>query len=108
MSAGAGEIMMQEAELPSPVPEQNPAGIQSPPPIPRRPFIVGIFIGPDGLRAGWRLLLYLAMFAAPYVGLGDAGPFAPPQAFAPDLASADGGIAVVGKRGVPGIGDGED
>jgi membrane protease YdiL (CAAX protease family) len=42
-----------------------------PPPPPCPPSgMRKIFIGPDGLRAGWRLLIYLAMFAAIYVGLG--------------------------------------
>jgi membrane protease YdiL (CAAX protease family) len=38
-----------------------------PPSPPSR--ILKIFIGPDGLRAGWRLLIYLATFAALYAGL---------------------------------------
>jgi len=40
-----------------------------PPPASSTSGILKIFIGPTGLRAGWRLLIYLAMFAALYAGL---------------------------------------
>jgi len=40
-----------------------------PPPASSPSGILKIFIGPTGLRAGWRLLIYLAMFAALYAGL---------------------------------------
>jgi hypothetical protein len=41
------------------------------PPPPSRPPSVfyRIFIGPEGLRAGWRFLIYCAMFAALYIAL---------------------------------------
>jgi uncharacterized protein len=61
---------MQEADSPSPVPEQDSAELESPPTHPPRPTIVRIFIGPEGLRAGWRFLLYLAFYYVLSTGLG--------------------------------------
>jgi hypothetical protein len=57
------EINKQETESGSPAPEPGF------PPLPR-PFIVSVFIGPDGLRPGWRVVLYFAMFFLLSVGLG--------------------------------------
>src|ERR1700758_5105864 len=31
---------------------------------PKPPFLHGLFLGPDGLRAGWRLLIYYALYRA--------------------------------------------
>ena len=51
-----------------PIPGQNPEGLQSLPAggpiLPRNSMIRSVFAGPNGLRAGWRFLLYLAMVAA--------------------------------------------
>lgn len=60
---------MPEDVSASSVPEQYPNEIEGPPPKAPRPAIVGIFIGPDGLRAGWRFLLYLALYYVLSVGL---------------------------------------
>ena len=70
MSAAAGEITMPEEESASPLTEKASADIAPPPSHAPRPVIVSVFLGPHGLRAGWRLLVYLGMFAALYLGLG--------------------------------------
>src|ERR1700733_7703687 len=57
------EIRMQETYPLSPVPEPDLV-------LPPRPLIVSVFVGPDGLRAGWRVGMYFAMFFLLSMGLG--------------------------------------
>ena len=66
--------MDEPRESPKPGAERTPQllhpefGFRSP--VPLSPFeerIHNIFVGPDGLRAGWRLLLYVAMARALYL-----------------------------------------
>lgn len=45
---------------------QFPAQSPSPAPPPKPDGIVAVFIGPNGIRAGWRLLMFLAFF----IGVG--------------------------------------
>ena len=45
---------------PSPIPEPLPAPPAAPPQAPSA--LRRLFVGPSGLRAGWRLLMYLVMF----------------------------------------------
>ena len=54
---------MEDPHAPqTPEPESPPSGLDSPPP--RQPFAYSIFIGPDGLRAGWRLVIYYLIYRA--------------------------------------------
>lgn len=54
--------------------------VETPPPPASPPSgILKIFIGPTGLRAGWRLLIYLAMFAALYAGFSTLVQLAHPK-----------------------------
>ncbi|HEX4485002.1 MAG TPA: type II CAAX endopeptidase family protein [Terriglobales bacterium] len=69
---------MQEADSPSLLPDQQPVEIPAPPP---RPFIVSVFLGPDGLRAGWRFALYLGMFLLLSAVLGALAKVAHPKTF---------------------------
>jgi len=39
----------------------SPSGEASPPPAPAPQTAYGVFLGPNGLRAGWRLLVFLAL-----------------------------------------------
>jgi uncharacterized protein len=39
----------------------SPSGEPSPPPVPPSHAAYGVFLGPNGLRAGWRLLVFLAL-----------------------------------------------
>jgi membrane protease YdiL (CAAX protease family) len=42
----------------------SPIPVSEPIPSPPAPVLRKIFIGPDGLRAGWSLLIFIALFAA--------------------------------------------
>ena len=56
--------------LPSPIPPQDePQQAALHTPISERP-VHKVFLGPSGLRAGWRLLLYLAVVATMYLLVG--------------------------------------
>src|SRR5437899_10036105 len=54
------EIAMDEPNPPSPISTSEPAPPAAPPPV---RAIHSVFIGPQGLRPIWRLILYLAMAA---------------------------------------------
>jgi uncharacterized protein len=69
--------MDEPKERPTPGTERTPQsahpeyGLGSPVPLsPLEERIHGVFVGPDGLRAGWRLLLYAAMARTLYLLLG--------------------------------------
>jgi len=50
-----------------PVPEASSPDVTppaAPPPLHRRPLIYRIFVGPRGVRAGWKVLLFFLIFAA--------------------------------------------
>src|SRR5271168_4507929 len=47
----------ESSSLPAPVADFHPAGAQ-------RSGIANIFMGPSGIRAGWRLLLFLLLWVA--------------------------------------------
>ncbi len=53
--------LMDELNPPSSSDPKNGARTLSSIPPPRPPFLHGMFIGPEGLRAGWRFLFYLTM-----------------------------------------------
>ena len=53
--------LMDELNPPSSSDPQNGTPTFSSTPPPRLPFLHDMFIGPEGLRAGWRFLLYLTM-----------------------------------------------
>src|SRR5919108_1552746 len=56
--------------LPSPIPPQDePQRPALHPPMSEHP-VHKVFLGPSGLRAGWRLCVYLALVATMYVLLG--------------------------------------
>ena len=66
------ETTMNEPEQPLPaLAEITPAttDLQPPPPTPPSPLIHTAFIGPDGLRAGWRFAIYVACVFAILYGL---------------------------------------
>ena len=51
-----------------PVPEVQPLDVQplAPPAPSRHSLIYRIFVGPRGVRAGWKVLLFFLIFAAVY------------------------------------------
>src|SRR5438876_10750303 len=53
--------LMDELSPPSSSDSKNGPRTVSSIPQPRPPFLHGMFIGPEGLSAGWRFLLYLTM-----------------------------------------------
>jgi membrane protease YdiL (CAAX protease family) len=59
---------MLEADSPPPVSEGDPAVVPLPPP-PSPSSGLSIFVGPDGLRVGWRFLLYLLLYFVFSLGL---------------------------------------
>jgi CAAX protease family protein len=61
MSAHLGVTFAMEDTV-SPAPPQNSAPLNIPPPPPPSDRLLGIFLGNDGLRAGWRFLIYVAFF----------------------------------------------
>ena len=61
---------MDEGDTSESVLDPGPSEIPPSSPSPPATGILRIFVGPDGLRAGWRLLIYLAIFAGLDVGLG--------------------------------------
>lgn len=76
-------------------PDDIPSPLASAPPptdaIPARlEWISLVFWGPNGLRAGWRLLIFLAIFGGIFLGVGSLGrlmrqPQAPPNPFSPTV-----------------------
>jgi uncharacterized protein len=48
------------SDIPLPLPVENLPSLSPPP---QKPLLVRIFIGPDGLRAGWGLIVFLILFA---------------------------------------------
>jgi membrane protease YdiL (CAAX protease family) len=50
-------------------PEKFPESPAAPPPVPPASNLSSIFIGPQGLRAGWRLLMYFALAAVFFAGV---------------------------------------
>jgi CAAX protease family protein len=54
---------MHDLNAPPPLdPESPEPRVDQPPPLVKEPFPFSIFLGPDGLRAGWRLLIYYALY----------------------------------------------
>lgn len=57
--------------LPPSVPVSATLSERAPAPVsPELPLLRRVFVGPDGLRAGWRLLIYIALTVAIAFGLG--------------------------------------
>jgi uncharacterized protein len=65
---------MSDPELPTPTPPEITPGSVASPPTPPPPPPHTVFRGPDGIRAGWRVLIFLAicaaLFTALFVGVG--------------------------------------
>jgi membrane protease YdiL (CAAX protease family) len=65
----SGTSGMEESKAPdTPQPEQPPPTLS---PLQELPFAQSVFVGPEGLRAGWRLLMYYLLFR----GLARGGGF---------------------------------
>jgi uncharacterized protein len=75
--------------------------LQAPPSAPRPFLLQSIFLGPQGVRAGWRAALYVALFfifidaAAAAARLFHLSAFAPTATITPRVLSAQEGLAVV-------------
>ena len=85
--------------------ESLPSGDAAPPETPlsgRKPFLLeAIFLGPQGVRAGWRAAFYVALFllfltgAAMTGGLLHLAAFAPGGAITPGVLAAQEGLAAL-------------
>jgi uncharacterized protein len=65
-----------QSDLPLPVPPGPEPPLEPPETPPPRPLLARIFLGHNGIRAGWRLLIFVALlFASALLLLFLAGPF---------------------------------
>ena len=78
MSSEVPENMGEPLPSPTPLPDEPPRPILESglTPEPRHPFHK-FFLGPNGLRAGWRLFLYIAIVAIMYTLLGAVAYYLP-------------------------------